>query len=568
MNMGKRDIILMILLAAALVGCEQGREGWPWRKKDVPVTPPSEVSPSVSEPGASSEPNEESTPEPEKDEAKNHRPRPQDQEHPPVKPVWAGLPPIPVNRPIMLENIIPGIERIAMVERPPLRVRRRRKPRPAGPAIGSPPETPPPVETTEPPERARPILEPSPVPLVTPGEPPDRSLQPPREFKPPRILPLRVEPPVLPVSPEEAGPTAPERRPVPEGEPPAPHRLPPVEPVEYGETEVVAASLIQVNDKFLTVDDILRGSGERLATLPRNVPLPTFRGRVRKVVLEEIAHRVIELLTYEEARLHLNERQKGAIDNELDQKLRTMIAEIGGSRKKLETVMVQRGTDLETVLTNMRRELTVRYFLERRFLPAIAISRSMLWEYYTQNRSEFSKPPRVQMQIVAAPLEKFLPPGSVGPTERERMAAGLRARKVINEAAAAIKAGEDFGDVARRSSRGIKAASDGIWPMMPAGSFAQKAIEDVAFSLEEGQVSDVIETPDGYYIVKARRIQPGRSVSFEEAQEQIEMKLRQEQLRTLEQDYFQRLRERSHVRQSDKFLDLAVDRAVKAYWQR
>jgi len=566
--MGKREAILIFVTVAALIGCERTRKGWPWRKKDIPVTPPSEISPDTS-----TEPIEEPAAAENEGERDPGRPQGGQRDVTRVKPVWAELPPVAVNRPIMLENIVPGVAPIAMVERPPLRVRTSRRRRDPEPAVSTPPEPPhpqlPPAEKTSEPDRAvRPGIESPPVPTARQSEQTDRPIPmlPEPEHLP--VRPLPVEPPVAPVIPERTAPSDEREAPRPEVVPPPPQHLPPLEPVEYGETKVVAASLIQVNDKFLTVDDILRASSDRLAHLPSNVPLPTFRARVKQIVLEEIGNQIIESLTYEQARTRLNEQQKSVIESRLEGKLRTMIAEIGGSRKKLEAVMSQRGTDLETVLSDMRKQMTVQYFLESRFLPAITISRSMLWEHYAENRADFSQPVKVQMQIIAAPLDKFLPPGSSEPTERERLAAGLRAREVIKSAAAAVKAGEDFGDVARKFSRGIKAASDGIWPMMEAGSFGHKQIEDVAFTLKESQVSDVIETPEGYYIVKARRVQPGRSISFEEAQEQIEAELRQEQLRNLEQDYFRRLRERSHVRQSEKFLDLAVERAVETYWQR
>ena len=84
----------------------------------------------------------------------------------------------------------------------------------------------------------------------------------------------------------------------------------------------------------------------------------------------------------------------------------------------------------------------------------------------------------------------------------------------------------------------------------------------------EGQISDVIETGTGYYIVKALKVRPGRTIRFEDAQEQVENKLRDEQFSKLQEDYFRRLTESAHVRQSEAFLKLAVDRAVKQYWRQ
>ena len=114
---------------------------------------------------------------------------------------------------------------------------------------------------------------------------------------------------------------------------------------------------------------------------------------------------------------------------------------------------------------------------------------------------------------------------------------------------------------------GIKARNGGLWPLMPQGSFREKELETAAFAMPEGQVSDAMETPTGYYIVKVHKVQAGRIVTFEQAQEQIDQTLRQEQFRKLADDYFNLLTEGATVIQPGKLIDLAVDRAVEQYYK-
>ena len=104
--------------------------------------------------------------------------------------------------------------------------------------------------------------------------------------------------------------------------------------------------------------------------------------------------------------------------------------------------------------------------------------------------------------------------------------------------------------------------------MMPPHSFREKKVETAAFSMPESQVSDVIETETGYYIVKVYKVQAGRIVTFEQAQEQIEAKLKKIQYSKLEEKYFQRLIRTSRVQVSQEFLQLAVNRATEMYRQQ
>ncbi len=541
-----KRMILILFVAVSLAGCNEQRERWPWRKKDVPVTPPggqapaanrakpkptgqqqaeaAQQQPSPQTPGDSQPPpKRQRASEPEGgngDQVKNDAAQPQVAKASPT-----GQDPRRIERPTMLENLIPGarpMDRIKTLSGlAPARVRpaRRAPVKPAG-------------------ERA----------VVRPLAKPEIPARPPTERR------------AGPIAPAPAAPAETLQPPLP--------RLAPVEKIEYGKAEMVAASLIQVNERFITVDDLLRAARDRLTRLPDSMSEEAFRGRVQQILSEEIRGQVRDTLIYDEAKRRLTDQQERIVEAQLEQTLRTMIAEVGGSRSKLEAILAQRGTDLDTVLGDHRRALTVQMFLRGRFEPAISISRRQLWEVYRRDRSRFTTHKKVQMQIIAAPYGKFLPGGLVEPTADEHRAAAARAKALIEEALAAVRRGEDFGQVARRLSRGIMAARGGFWRLMQAGSLAETKVEEAAFALQEGQVSEIIQTDTGYYIVKARRIRPGRTISFEDAQDQIMEEVRKEHFERLAQGYLQRLYQGAQIRQSDEFLQLAVDRAVRIYWRR
>jgi len=211
-------------------------------------------------------------------------------------------------------------------------------------------------------------------------------------------------------------------------------------------------------------------------------------------------------------------------------------------------------------------KLMVQLYLRLKFMPSIHVNRSMMLDYYRQNAEEFHTPGRVQMQIIAVPLSEFLDDGR--PTAEEFQVARVKAQAVIEQAAAEIDASEDFGEVARKYSRDGKQDDGGLWPAMPRGSFRQKELEDAAFAMEEGQVSGVIETVTGFYIVKAAQVEPARSVSFEDAQDSIEEKLRQRQYKQITDEYFNDLVTKASIGNSGPLIASAADKAQTRFWGR
>lgn len=377
--------------------------------------------------------------------------------------------------------------------------------------------------------------------------------------------PVVATPPPAPQEPAavpEAAPKQPPTPPVAVSPRPAPARP---SKARIGDTEIVGASGVQVNDRYITTAQILRAAANPLAELPKNLTEPAFRDQAQKIIEDEIHAQIDTALVLPEARKALSDDQKKQIDKELDDTVRSMVAEAGGSRKKLEDVQAERGTTLEEVLSDQREKLTVQLYFQMRFQNATSVGRNALYDYYRKNKlTQFTVDTKVQMQIIAAPFSQYVKVAQ--PTDDELKAAKEEARKAIAEADLALAKGEDMGEVAKRLSKGPNAASGGLWPLMTRGSFRQAKVEDVAFSMRQGQVSDIIETDGGFYIVKALLVMPGKTLSFEEAQDTIEKTLSREQSRRLQLEYNQKLRDGATITLSDRLIPLAIEKAVQHYW--
>ena len=123
--------------------------------------------------------------------------------------------------------------------------------------------------------------------------------------------------------------------------------------------------------------------------------------------------------------------------------------------------------------------------------------------YYTQHLSEYRIPDRVK---VAHILFK-----TTGKTPAEISAIEKKARDVLSQ----IKAGGDFGELAKKNSEDSTASNGGELGWVVRGQTV-KEFEDTAFAMKPGQVSDLVKTVYGIHILKLEDKQTAHLQSFAE----------------------------------------------------
>ena len=99
------------------------------------------------------------------------------------------------------------------------------------------------------------------------------------------------------------------------------------------------------------------------------------------------------------------------------------------------------------------------------------------------------------------------------------------------------------------------------------GSFVVKEVEDAVWKLQPGQITDVIETPDAFYIAKLDALQPGGVLPFNETdvQRRIEKTLRDRQFAALRSKVQEQLISDAIIRYHPKMIEIAVEMAMQKY---
>jgi peptidyl-prolyl cis-trans isomerase C len=155
--------------------------------------------------------------------------------------------------------------------------------------------------------------------------------------------------------------------------------------------------------------------------------------------------------------------------------------------------------------------------------------------FYEKNPERFQQPEAVHASHVLITV----PQGADAAT---KAAARAKAEDVLKQA----RAGADFAKLARTYSNDASAPRGGDLGFFPKGQMAP-TFEAAAFALAPNQISDVVETPFGFHVIKMLEKRTAQSVPFGQAAPQIEQYLRQEQQQTKTRAFVQQLRAKGNV---------------------
>ena len=360
---------------------------------------------------------------------------------------------------------------------------------------------------------------------------------------------------------------------------------------------VLAAGMLQVYDRFITIEEVMDLGQRHFMQLNGNLPVAQFRPKVIPVVNTVIDLLIEDTLVLSEAQRELTDKQKKMVEARVLYVRARMITEAGGSIERVRHDLAAKGVDLEQVLDYRRRRLTIDAYNEKKFMPSIVITRKMMWKYYLANRDYYTMGRRVQLCVIAVPAIALVPLDVEEPTDAQWVSAQAEARKMVRQAAKAVRAGEEFARVARRVGESIRdrhgdawdecdfegiAAvqrmidKGGLWPTRSPDSFPKdkEVLARAATELEQGQVSKVEETGRLCYLIQAARVVPARG-GFEDAQKDIEDILRRREYHRRKAAYladkrgeFNRLQTAKDTKRRIRFESMVIDRVVAEYCRK
>ncbi len=156
---------------------------------------------------------------------------------------------------------------------------------------------------------------------------------------------------------------------------------------------------------------------------------------------------------------------------------------------------------------SLRDQLLLMKVVDREVRGAITVGESEMKRYYQEHRDRFAVP---EEYLLSQILVRFRSADEVPD-------ALAKIRKAMDE----LKRGERFEDVALRYSEGPNALEGGRLGLVRQGELLP-AIEQAIAPLVPGAISEIVETPQGFHILRIDEKKPRQYRPFEEVKHEIQ----------------------------------------------
>lgn len=296
----------------------------------------------------------------------------------------------------------------------------------------------------------------------------------------------------------------------------------------YGGT-VVEDIIARVNDRIITRSDYDRA----LADMDREA---RQRGATS---MQEISAGHKDLLrNLIDQQLWLSKGKELGItgDTELIKRLNAIRKQYNlESMEDLEKAAKEQGVSFEDFKANIRNGIITQQVMQQQVGRQISFTPGEAERYYEKHKMEYQQPESVVLSEILV--------STGGSSDAEKLAA---AKAKVDEILARLKAGGDFAQIAKTSSDGPTAAQGGDLGQYQRGALG-KVLEDKAFALKSGEISDPILTRQGYLILKVIKHVSGGAKPYKEVQEQVEEAFYMERMEPAIRGYLTKMREEAYI---------------------
>jgi len=293
--------------------------------------------------------------------------------------------------------------------------------------------------------------------------------------------------------------------------------------------EVLDGVAAVVNGDVVTFSQVRELVGAREKSLR-----DTYRGEELVAKVKEV--RLAALNDLIDRQLIIQEFKKNKLsipDYVVDDQIQSIIhTDFGGDRNAFHRTLEAQGYTLARFKEIENEKIIVQAMRQKFVKVNTMVPPNEVDAAYAKDREAFSSPEQVKLRMIV--LKK----DSGDPEAKKKMAEEIRTK---------IKGGAEFDKLAQMYSEDSSQDSGGDWGWVDRHTLNEE-LSNAAFALKAGQVSNVIEVGNNYYLLFVEARKNASVKPLAEVRTEIEKKLLQEERTKAQQKWIEGLRKKAFIK--------------------
>ncbi|ABA87352.1 peptidylprolyl cis-trans isomerase, PpiC-type, SurA family [Syntrophotalea carbinolica DSM 2380] len=292
--------------------------------------------------------------------------------------------------------------------------------------------------------------------------------------------------------------------------------------------ETISRIAAIVNQDIITTAQLDREIDKMLSAEAQETGItPVQREELRHKMLDKLIEDTLLNQRIEKLGLHVS-------DEAVEQAINDVQAQNNITREQLKQALVAQGINFDDYRERLRQQLLNFQLIGREIQSKVEVTNTEMRDYYRSHLDDYRNDPYLRLSRITFRL----PPGNT-PAD----IAAMRAKAA--DALQQLRRGKDFLEVLMQNAA-TSGVDGGDMGKITEGSLSESFNRAIS-GLSVGQVSEIIETPEGFHLLRLDERNPGDTQTFETVKEQISRKLMEDKRAAALTEWTENLRKEADI---------------------
>jgi peptidyl-prolyl cis-trans isomerase SurA len=292
--------------------------------------------------------------------------------------------------------------------------------------------------------------------------------------------------------------------------------------------ETISRIAAIVNEDVITTAQLDREIEKMLSAEATDSGIsPAQRDELRRKVLDQVIEETLLRQRIEKLGLQVS-------DADIEQAINDVQAQNNISREQLQEALVAQGMTFEEYRDRLRQQLLNFKLVGREIQSKVEITNTEMRDYYRAHLDDYRNAPYIRLSRITFRLAAGSSPAAIA-------AMRSKAEASLNQ----LRQGKDFFEVLMQNASTV-GVDGGDMGQITEGSLSDSFNRAIS-ELSPGQTSGIIETAEGFHILRLDERNAGETQNFETVKDQIKNKMLEEKRAAALVEWTKNLRESADI---------------------